>query len=129
MRKIIWIQTALKKITGKTSGHIKQWNDSFFGVCFETAPITNMLFRPEEIHSASGMGQVIKPLAKRDTGVGNKTFWVSFFNHTIFHFHFDRRSTVKTGSINPDNLPREKPADRQRLKSSLTEPFLLAINC
>ncbi len=37
-------------------------------------------------------------------------------------------SAIQTRKVDSDRFPWEQPADRQRLESSLTEPFLLAID-
>jgi len=47
---------------------------------------------------------------------------------TILYIHPDRHPTIQTGRIDPNRLPWEKPADRQRFKSSLTKPLLRAID-
>jgi hypothetical protein len=87
-----------------------------------------MLFRPEEIHGASGIREVVEPLPKRDGCISNQTFRFGPLEFTILHYHSDRRSTVKTRSIDLDTFAWKKPADRQRLEPSLAEPFLLTFN-
>jgi hypothetical protein len=95
---------------------------------FETIPISYVLFRPKEIHCASGIREVVKPLPKRHRGVGHKTFGVGALQLTIFHFNFDRRSTIETRGIDLNDLSRKQPADRQRFKPSLAEPLLLSLD-
>ncbi len=46
----------------------------------------------------------------------------------IFYIQPHRQPTIQTGCIDPNRFPREKPADRQRLKGSLAKPLLLAID-
>ena len=38
-------------------------------------------------------------------------------------------ATIEARGIYPDRLPWKEPADRQRLKGSLAEPLLCALNC
>jgi hypothetical protein len=71
-----------------------------------------MLFRPEEIHGASGIGEVIEPVPKGDWCECNQTFGVGFLYCTVLHFHSDRRPTVKTWCIDLNNFTRKEPADR-----------------
>ena len=87
-----------------------------------------MLFRPEEIHGTSGVREIVEPIPKGNGYIPHYAFRFSIPDYAILHFHSDRRTTIQTGSINPDCFSREKPADRQRFESSLAEPFLLAIN-
>jgi hypothetical protein len=125
---IVCFQAPPEKISGKGLGHFKDGNDAFISARLETAPFTNISFRPEEIHGASGIGHVLKPFSKWDTGIGDETFRFSAQHHSIPHFHPNRRATIKTWRIDPDGFSRKKPADRQRFEPSLSEPFLKAIN-
>jgi hypothetical protein len=38
-------------------------------------------------------------------------------------------ATIEAHRIDPYRLPRKEPADRQRFKRSLAEPFLHTVNC
>jgi hypothetical protein len=109
---IICVQASSEKVARKSFRHIKQRNDPFFGARFETAPFMNMLFRPEEIHGTSGIGQVFEPLPERDASICDQTFRFCSLYHPVFHFNFNRRSAVKTWSIDLDCFSRKKPADR-----------------
>ena len=87
-----------------------------------------MLFRPEEIHGTSGIGQIVEPIPKGNTRISHDTFRFSVQNNTVFHFHFDRRTAIQTGRIDLHGFTRKKPADRQRFESSLAEPLLLTVD-
>ena len=87
-----------------------------------------MLFRPEEIHGTSGIGQVVEPILEGNRGISHDTFGLSVQNGSILHFHPERSTTIQTGRFNVDCLPWEKPADRQRFEPSLGEPLLLAVD-
>ena len=87
-----------------------------------------MLFRPEEKHGASGIGDIFEPISKWDWSIGYQAFGIGLLYITIFHLDSDRLPTIKTGRIDPHNFSGEQPADRQRFESSLGEPFLLPFN-
>lgn len=50
------------------------------------------------------------------------------FNLAVPYLHADRFPAIKTHRINFNCLAGKKPADRQRFKGSLSEPFLLTID-
>ena len=87
-----------------------------------------MLFRPEEIHGASGIGNVLEPFPERDGGVGDRGCGFRAEHHPVLHFHPNRQAAIQTGRVDPDGFPGKEPADRQRFKPSLGEPFLLGVN-
>jgi len=87
-----------------------------------------MFFRPEEIHGTSGKREIAEPIPKTGRRIRHQAFRLSALYLTIFHLHTDRRPAIKAGRIDPNNVARKKPADRQRLESSLGEPLLLAFN-
>ncbi len=72
--KIIRVQAPGKKITRKKFSHSRQFNDPFFSTRFETAPVTNVLSRPEEVHGTSAIRPVFGPFPKRNRGVPHQTF-------------------------------------------------------
>jgi len=87
-----------------------------------------VFFRPEESHGASGIARVLPPLGKGKGHVTDQTFRIGFKEIPIADLDMNRFSTVQTWGIYLDNLTREKPADRQRLKRSLGKPFLMTLN-
>jgi len=87
-----------------------------------------MLFRPEEKHGASGIGDIVEPISERDWSIGYQAFGIGLFNITIFHLDSHRLPTIKTGRIDPHNFSGEQPTDCQRFEPSLGEPFLLPFN-
>jgi hypothetical protein len=91
-------------------------------------PISNMLFRPEEIHCASGVGSVFKPLPKGHSHVSHQTLRLDSKDLTIADLHPNRKPTIETGSVDPNCFSWKEPADRQRFERSLAKPFLLALN-
>jgi hypothetical protein len=87
-----------------------------------------VLLRPEEVHGASGIGNILEPLPEGHSYVPDDVPGFGPQNHSIPDLHPDGFSTIETRRIDLNCLSRKKPADRQRFKSSLAEPFLLAID-
>ncbi len=111
----------------KQFDQIAQGDDSFLSSFLEIRPIANMLFRPEEIHCASGIGRVFEPFPEGNSDISDHAFRFRAQDAAVTHFQNNRKSAVKTWTIHPNRLAGEKPADRQRFKASLAEPFLLAV--
>ena len=87
-----------------------------------------MLFRPEEVHRASGIRSIFKPLPEGHSHIRHQTFRLGSKDLPVANLHSNREPAIKTGSIDLNCFSREEPADRQRFKTSLTEPFLLSFN-
>jgi len=87
-----------------------------------------MLFRPEEVHRASGIGGIFKPLPEGHSHIRHETFGIGSNDLPVADLHSNREPTVETGSIDLNCFSGEEPADCQRFKTSLTEPFLLSFN-
>jgi hypothetical protein len=87
-----------------------------------------MLFRPEEVHGASGIGNILRPPPIRYGHIPHEAFGFGSQDFPIADLHAYREATVKTGSIDLHCFAGKEPADRQRLEPSLAEPFLPAID-
>ena len=87
-----------------------------------------MLFRPEEIHGASGIRKIIKPIPEGNRYISHYAFRIAALDFAVLHFYPYRRTAIQAGRIDLYCFPREKPADRQRFETSLGEPLLLAVN-
>jgi hypothetical protein len=87
-----------------------------------------MLFRPEEVHRASGIGSVFKPFPKGHSHIAHQTFRLGSKNFSITDLHPIREPTIEAGSIDLDRFPWKEPADRQRFEPSLAKPFLLPLD-
>jgi hypothetical protein len=61
--------------------------------------------------------------------MGHDTFRVGFYHRPILNFHVHRHTAIQAGSVDLNQFPRKEPANCQRLKTSLTKPFLLALYC
>jgi len=126
---IIRVHTSAKIISGKEFDQIRQGNNPASLVRFKLGPITKMFFRPEESHGASGVWNVLEPIHKWNGHIPyNSLRRVLFKDDPVLHLQMDRFSAIQAGSIDMDCFSGEKPADRQRFKSSLCKPFLLAVN-
>jgi hypothetical protein len=125
---IIRVQASPEKIPGKGLGHIRQRDDPCLGAGLKTTPVANILFRPEEIHGASGIGNIFEPFSKRDRGISDQSSGFRAEQNPVLHFHPNRQAAIQAGRLDPDRFPGKKPADRQRFKPSLPEPFLPAVN-
>jgi hypothetical protein len=87
-----------------------------------------VLLRPEEVHGASRIGDILEPLPEGHSDIPDHILGLGFQNHSIADLYPDGFSTIEARRIDLNRLSRKKPADRQRFKSSLAEPFLLAID-
>jgi hypothetical protein len=87
-----------------------------------------VFFRPEEIHGTSGIRDVLEPLPEGNGHVSHHISGFCLQNDPIPDLHPNGLSTIQARGIDLNRLAREKPANRQRFKSSLAEPFLLTID-
>ncbi len=87
-----------------------------------------MFFRPEVVHGTSGEGHIPHPFQNGNRHVPNQFFGITVQDFPVLDLHPDWFATIQTGRFDLDCSTREKPADRQRLESSLAEPFLLTID-
>ena len=107
---------------------IRQPDNPFFSSLVKVGPISNMLFRPEDVHGASGIGDVVEPLGEWNGYMPYYPLRVGAKENTVSYLHTNWHPAIQTGSIYTDYLSWKKPADCQRLERSLPEPFLRAIN-
>ena len=87
-----------------------------------------MLFRPEEVHGTSGVADVLKPLCKWNRDVGIVIQGILIQHLAVSHFKVKFLTAIQAGKVHPDLFYGEKPADRQRFKTSLAVPSLLTVN-
>ncbi len=94
----------------------------------ELGPFPNVFFRPEEIHRASGIGEVFVPFPHGNSHISRHPFRLNPEEDAVLNIYPDGQPAIQTRCIDPNNLPGKKPADRQRLKRSLAKPLLLSID-
>ena len=128
VRKIIRLQAPAKVFTREYLYQIIQGNDSPFVTRIELGPIPDMLFRPEEIHGASGIREVFVPFPHGNSHISDHPFGLHSEENAIPYIHPHRQPAIQAGRIDLNGLPGEKPADCQRFKSSLAEPLLPAVD-
>jgi hypothetical protein len=87
-----------------------------------------VLFRPEEVHGTSGTGHVLEPFPEWYSHVSNDISGFCFQENPISDFNLNGFSAIQARGIDANRFAGEKPADRQRFKPSLAEPFLLTID-
>ncbi len=87
-----------------------------------------MLFRPEEVHPASGIPNIVTPLPDGIGHIGRIGESLLVEELAILDDDPEGFTTVETGEIHYHGFAWEKPADRQRFQPSLTEPLLLSVN-
>jgi hypothetical protein len=87
-----------------------------------------MLFRPEEIDPASRAGKISFPGSYGDINIGTNVRRILAYDDAISYFHTHGISAVQTRRFDHGCFSWKKPADRQRLESSLSEPFLLPVH-
>jgi len=83
---VIGVHAFSKEFIGKEAHDIGQLHEAVFGSGLVTAPFPDMFFRPEEIHGASGKGEVTKPFSKGDGRIGDDPFRLLFKYLTVLHF-------------------------------------------
>ncbi len=89
-----------------------------------------MLFRPEEIHTASGLAPgyfTFQNFSKRDIHVSHGRRRIDFQDILVPHADKDGFSTIQTTGIDTNLSSREKPAHGQHLDPSLAVPLLLPL--
>jgi hypothetical protein len=107
---------------------IREGNDSALLVRVKTSPVPQMLFRPEEVHGASGVGHVLWPFPKGNRYVPNQSFGITVQHFPVLDIQAYWFATIETGRFKMDCFAWEKPADCRRFESSLGKPFLLTID-
>jgi hypothetical protein len=122
------IHASGKVRTRKQRDHIRQWDNAFVSAIDKRGPTADVFFRPEEIHGASGIADILEPLPKGHRYVGHEARSLFIEESAVLEDDLEGFTAVETGKIHRHGFSREKPADRQRFKPSLTEPFLLAVD-
>jgi hypothetical protein len=128
MRKIIRISSVCEIRAREKPHQVTQRNDAALLFLLEPIPFSKMFFRPEEVHGASGVGYIEYPLPYGDGDIADQSFRFLHFYFAVLYLNMNWFATIKTHRIDTYCLARKKPADCQRFKCSLSEPFLLAIN-
>ena len=62
---VIRLQPLFKHIHGEQLNHVRERDDTLFRIGIEQGPVSDMLFRPEEVHGASGIWKSLQPVGER----------------------------------------------------------------
>jgi hypothetical protein len=87
---VIRIQSFCKQIAGKQFQQHRQLQDTLFRACPEAAPSFHMLFRPKEVHCASGIWQIFEPVPERHGCVRHQALGFRALDFPVLHIHADR---------------------------------------
>jgi hypothetical protein len=87
-----------------------------------------MLFRPEEVHVRSPVSATWSLDADGSDRVCHDGVRLDRQYLLVAHHDSHGLPAVQTGRVHPHCFAWEEPADRQRFKPSLCEPFLLPID-
>jgi hypothetical protein len=99
-----------------------------FGRRIKLCPVPEVFFRPEEGHGASGVSYVLAPLCEGNGNVSDQALRFGLQYDPVPHLNPNRVTAIQARGIDLDHFPRQKPADRQRLKGSLCKPFLQTVD-
>ena len=123
---VIGFKPLFKHSPGENLDHSLQGHYALVRGGIEPGPAANVLFRPEEVHGASGNKEAGQPLGERHRHVTHDARRVASLVpcRPASPPAAVRRSPGKERRSAP-SFP-EKPANCQRLESSLAEPLLLA---
>ena len=126
--KIVGIKASFKKLNGKQFVQPFQGYNSIPGFRVKPGPVCQVFFRPEEMHGTSGKWHFGHPFGKGNRYMPHNAVGVGVQYFSIFHFDLNGFATIQAWRINLNCFTGIQPADRQRFKSSLAVPFLLAVN-
>jgi hypothetical protein len=129
MGMIVFVPPPFEVGPGKKLQQIRKHYNPFIRSLDKRGPAANMLFRPEEIHGASGKGGIFKPFPEGHGYVSPVSGRFPVVEDlAVLKHDLEGLAAIETGKIHRHRLAGEKPADRQRFKGSLAEPFLLTFN-
>jgi hypothetical protein len=125
-RHVIRVRPSPEHIPGEDPGYCLQGQYALGRGGIEPGPVADVLFRPEEVHGASGKGQARQPLGEGHRHVSHDTCRFGFGYRAILHGHLQRFAAVQAGGVNLHGMPRKQPANCQRFEPSLGKPLRLA---
>jgi hypothetical protein len=110
------------------SHNIREWEDGLIRSGTKIRPVSRMLFRPEEMDTASRVRPIFCPLAQGDINITTNFSGFMAFNVSVTHYYAHGLTAIQARSVDLNRFPREDPADRQGFKTSLGKPFLLSVD-
>jgi len=127
-RHVVGVEAPSEVANRKQLDQLVKGEDALAGSGGELRPPASVFFRPEEVHGASGKGQLPSPLAERHGDMANDRVGFGGDDGAIPHLDMHRFTAVEARCINSYQFPRCEPADRQRFETSLAEPAVLVVN-
>ena len=111
------------------NGHdVGERKDRLLSALAKVRPVSHMVFRPEEMDAASCVRPVLCPLAQRDINIPVDAGRGFMLYDAVTDNYFHGLAGIQARGIYLHCLSWECPADRQGFKSSLCEPFLMAVH-
>ena len=128
VRDVVGLHALTEEVAREHFEQVVHGDDARLGFGFELFPVSEMFFRPEEVHGASGEARVLHPLEERHRYVPNDAVGLFLCNLAVLYFHVDGLAAIEAGRVDIDGFTGEEPADRQRFERSLAEPLLLTFD-
>jgi len=91
---------------------VQERDDSLRCGGIEPGPISDVLFRPEEVHGTSGTGKILEPLPERDSHISGHILGFYPQNDSISDLHLYGLSAIEARGIDANHFAGKKPADR-----------------
>lgn len=108
--------------------HIRDGQNGLLCSRPKAGPSSHVVFRPEEMDTASCVRPIFRPLSKGYICIPTNTSWGFTLNGTVFDNNMHPLAAIQTRRINLHRFSEKTPADRQGFYPSLPEPFLLSIS-
>jgi hypothetical protein len=105
--EIITIHSLLKERPGEKLEQVRHRQNALIGAFEKGLPVADVLFRPEEIHGASGIAQVFKPFPERHGHAGHVSRGFIIQDRPVPDDHPERFAAIETGEIHSHCLARE----------------------
>jgi hypothetical protein len=105
LRNVILVHAPFEVGLGEKLDHIGQRRDSFVAPFGKGIPAANMLFRPEEVHGASGVSRIFKLFPKRNSDVGRVSRGVFVQYFAVPQDHAEWFAAIEAGKSTVTVLP------------------------
>jgi hypothetical protein len=103
----ILIQPPAKIVARKEIDQVRQGEYALLGRWVKSRPVSNVLFRPEEVHSTSGKGGIFSPLPKGYGHIPHYAFRFSAQDLPVLYFDPEHEPAIQTRSIDLNSFSRK----------------------
>src|SRR4029450_3626146 len=86
-----------------------------------------LLYRPKKFHPLPPVRPIFRRPANFTISISREGVRLDRKHRLIPHLHYHRLPAIEARSVHTYRLSGKKPENRQRLKPSLSKPFLLSI--